>query len=218
MKTGDIVWFWDKKLNIPAFAVVTRVDKSFFDFLYSSKIWRKISFSFFDNSIFLNFSDLLISKLNQKEIDVDTYNRWERCRQHIYSANYFENLDYDEAYKTISRYSSSGRSSLAYGGWITNCWRCKRHLDNERRCLSCGWMVCPSCGSCSPYCTHEVKEQQNKSHSDENNPERPSLREMDLSPTDVEPFSWGYFFDPDYDSKDYDNYGLTADFQFGDNN
>ena len=52
MKTGDIVWFWDKELNIPAFAVVTRVDKSFFDFLYSSKIWRKISFSYFDNSIF----------------------------------------------------------------------------------------------------------------------------------------------------------------------
>ena len=55
MKTGDIVWFWDKELNIPAFAVVTRVDKSFFDFLYSSKIWRKISFSYFDNSIFYFF-------------------------------------------------------------------------------------------------------------------------------------------------------------------
>ena len=39
---------------------------------------------------------------------------------------------------------------VAAGFRITHCYNCKRGLDSRAhaRCSRCGWIVCPSCGSC----------------------------------------------------------------------
>ena len=43
---------------------------------------------------------------------------------------------------------------------LVNCWNCGTGFDNasskQKKCSSCGWAYCPSCGVCAPKCNFRL--------------------------------------------------------------
>lgn len=60
-----------------------------------------------------------------------------------------ERLDKQASFASNKSMSPAKTANKANEKYVNHCWNCKRTVTNDmKRCPSCGWFVCASCGSC----------------------------------------------------------------------